>query len=369
MGTTMKRLLILAWAAAFAFGGAYWGPSGAAHAKDMMLTAVHPNNLILIDLAARKVVREYTISGRGYPQTIVPSPDGKVAYVLTGGWGIISGIDLDTGQEVFRADMSKPVQLGKVRRVKVVSFTVSRDGKELFAFQSGMEIGRGEFIVDDETRIAVYRTDAGTMATPVRTFPAPRRISILVPSVDGKTIYGVGWDIYGFDTKTGEIVETYKMRNWGRKNYGEPDVLDFWQQHEQAEIFSTPYYAAKSEPEDFVVGLTTLDLKTREFQMHDFESIQVIIFSSVINPVKRDEAYLVYTTLAKLDLNKNEIVKRVDLDHTYYTVNVSTDGKELYVGGTMGDIAIYDTDLNKIGSIEMPGGADMSLAHVRIFQR
>ncbi len=106
MGITMKRLLLLAWAVAFAFGGAFWGPSGAAQAKDMMLTAVHPNNLILIDLSARKVVREYTIPGRGYAQTIVPSPDGKVAYVLTGGWGIISGIDLDTGKEVFRPGCS-----------------------------------------------------------------------------------------------------------------------------------------------------------------------------------------------------------------------------------------------------------------------
>ena len=189
------------------------GYSGVASAKDMMVTAIHPNNLILIDLAARKVVRNYEIPGRGYAQTINVSPDGKVAYILTGGWGIISGINLDSGKEVFRADMSKPVELGKLQRVKVVSFVVSRDGKELFAFQSPMEILPGEFKVV-ETRIAVYKTTAGTEATPVRTFPAPRRISIMATSVDGKTIYGVGWDIYGFDAKTGKTEIGRKCREF-----------------------------------------------------------------------------------------------------------------------------------------------------------
>lgn len=362
----MKMRSLIA-AAALALAGTVLGLPATAGAKDYMLTATHPNRLVLVDLEGRRVERTYTIPGRGYAQTIVPSPDGKVGYVLTGGWGIISGIDLDTGREVFRADMSRPVVGGKLRRVKAVSFIVSRDGKELYAYQVPVEIQLGEFNVED-TRIAVYRTDGGLEAEPVRTFKVPRRISTMAISDDGSRIYLVGWDIYAYDPKTGKLVDTYKMRNWGRENYSEPDVLSFWQQFEQANVFSTPYYAAKFEPEDFVVGLATLDLETGDFQMRDFESLQVIIFSSVINP-KKPEAYLVYTTLAKLDLNSYEVVKRVDLDHTYYTVNVSSDGQEVYVGGTMGDIAIYNTDLEPIGKIMMPEGADQALANVRIFQR
>ncbi|MEZ5583928.1 MAG: hypothetical protein R3F37_15380 [Candidatus Competibacteraceae bacterium] len=37
------------------------------------------------------------------------------------------------------------------------------------------------------------------------------------------------------------------------------------------------------------------------------------------------------------------MIKRIDLDHTYYAINISSDGKELYLGGTMDDIAIYDS--------------------------
>lgn len=38
------------------------------------------------------------------------------------------------------------------------------------------------------------------------------------------------------------------------------------------------------------------------------------------------------------------MVKRIDLDRTFYTVQVSSDGEELYVGGTVNEIAIYDSE-------------------------
>ncbi|MCZ7600645.1 MAG: hypothetical protein M5U09_26970 [Gammaproteobacteria bacterium] len=80
-------------------------------------------------------------------------------------------------------------------------------------------------------------------------------------------------------------------------------------------------------------------------------------------------AYGVYTQLSKIDLDKDELVKRIDLPHTYYAVNVSSDGSELYAGGTMNDIAIYDTEtLEPIGSIGLPGG-NMALSSLRIIQR
>lgn len=342
-----------------------------AAAKDYLVTGVKPDKLVLIDPAARKVERVYTIPEAAPGQiAIVPAPDGKVVYAVVNRWESISGIDLDTGKQVFRADFSTPE-----RRVKnMFAVDISKDGKELFVFQSPVRLLPGEYQVED-TYIAVYRTADGIGAKPVRTFPAPRRTVLLFFSADGSKLYALGWDITIFDPKTGKVIGTHKVRNWGRPNYSEPDVLDVWPQWEAAQVFSTPYYAVRTDksPEDpaaYKTGLLTLDLATGEFRMNDFENTSVIIFSSVINPVRRNEAYMVYTTLTKIDREQSKIVQRIALDHTYYDVNVASDGSEIYVGGTMDDIAVYRTDtLERVGTIKMPGGADQGIAALRLIRR
>lgn len=347
------------------------GWAGAADAKEFLITGAKPDLLLLIDPEARKVERSYTIPHAGPgPVTIVPSPDGKVAYAVVNRWESISGIDLDTGEEVFRADFSS----GDLRVKAMFAMDVSPDGKELFVFLSGVRLGLGEYEVQD-TYIAVYSTADGLDAKPVRTFKAPRRTAVLAFSDDGSKLYAVSWDIYAIDPKTGEIVDTLKVRNWGRENYGEPDVLDVWPQFEQASMFSTPYYVVRTDldpadPAAYKTGLVTLDLKTGDFQIEDFEDTGNVIFSSVVNPVRRNEVYMVYTTLTKMDRETHEVVKRIDLDHTYYAVNVSGDGREIYIGGTMDDIAVYSTDtLERIGTIKIPGGTDMALASLRVVNR
>jgi len=96
----------------------------------------------------------------------------------------------------------------------------------------------------------------------------------------------------------------------------------------------------------------------------------VVIFSSVVNPVRRNEAYSVYSTLSKNDIVADKLIKRITLPHTYYTANVSSDGREVYLGGTMDDIAVYDSaTLKRIGEIKMPGGADQSITWVRVIHR
>lgn len=364
----MYRLAAAAFLAAF-IAAPNW-ISGAA-AKEYILTATKPDKLVMVDAAARKVAKTYTVpNATPGVLTITPSPDGKIAYVLVNRWESISGIDLDTGQEVFRADFSS----GDIRTKGMFGMTISPDGKEIFIFQSPVRLLPGEFQVMD-TRIAVYNTGDGIGAKPVRTFPAPRRTAILTISDDGTKLYAVNWDITIMDPQDGKVLGTHKVRNWGRENHSEPDVLDVWPQWEQASVFSTPYYAVRTDvamdhPEAFQTGMLTLDLKSGEFVMENFEPTAAIIFSTVVNPVRRNEVYGVYTTLSKIDIAEDKLVNRIDLDHTYYTINVSGDGKEIYVGGTMDDISVYDSEtLEKIGRIDMPGGADQALASMRIIDR
>ena len=152
-------------------------------------------------------------------------------------------------------------------------------------------------------------------------------------------------------------------------------MLDVWPQWEATGIFSTLYYTVRTDlsaddPAAYKTGLATLDLETDEFKLLDFEDTSALIFLSVINPKRPDKAYGVYTTLSKIDRKQGKVLDRIDLDHTYYAINIASDGNELYVGGTMNDIGVYDTKtFKKLGQIDMPDGRDQALASLRLIQR
>lgn len=344
--------------------------AGRAATKDYILTVTKPNALIVADAAARKVVKTIDIPGRGSPGAVVPSPDGRIAYVLTNGWESIAGIDLDSGRQVFRADFPEP----GVRIKGVFGFTISPDGSELFVVQSQTRLGLGEYQVLDG-RIAVYRTGDGVGARPVRLLPVPRRTVLLLMARDGSKLYAVSWNIHVIDPRSGRELDVLTVADWGRKDFSPPDVFGVWQQFEQAQVFVNPYFTTRtdldpSNPAAYRTGLLTLDLATGAMEMKEFENSEAILFSSVINPVRRNEAYSVYTQLSKTDLGTSTLVKRVPLEHTYYTINVSSDGREIYVGGTMSDIGVYSSDtLEKIGVIEIPSGNDMGTAWLRVVRR
>ena len=342
-----------------------------AHGKEFLLTGIKPDKLVLVDAKARKIERIYTIPNAAPGQTtITASPDGKVAYAVVNRWESISGIDLDTGEQVFRADLSTP----EVRVKIMFGMDISPDGKELAVYESPVRLGVDAYEVLP-SRISIYETSAGLNAKPVRQFEVPRQITVLAYAKDGKTIYGMGRSLYGFDSRDGKIKVEHKTQKWDRPNFYPPDILDVWHQFEQAGVFSTPYYTARSDmdlanPEAWWTGMLTLDLASGAFDLKEVANLDVFYFSTVVNPVRRNEAYGVYLTLAKLDVAAGKRLQSVDLDHAYYDVNVSGDGSELYLGGTMGDIAVYSSEtLEKLGAIHLPGAANMALSNLRVIDR
>lgn len=347
------------------------GAGGTAEAKDYLLTGVKPDKLVLIDAAAREVERVYDIPEAGPgPVTITPSPDGKIAYVLANRWESVSGIDLDSGEQVFRADLS-----GGEERVKAMfGMDVSPDGSRLAVYESPVRLDLGEYEVLP-TRISFYDTAAGVGAKRLRSIPAPRQVTILMYSTDGTKLYGMGRALYVIDPATGDIITEHKTQAWERENFYPPDILDVWSQWEQAATFSTPYYTARSDmdladPAAYWTGVLTLDLESGAFKINEVENTDIFYFSSVVSPTNPNLVYGVYNNLAKLDVAEGKSLGRADLDHSYYAINVSSDGKELYIGGTMSDVAVYDAEsLEKLGQIEMPGGNNMGIAALRVIQR
>ena len=354
----------------FALGASVAIPQHAS-AKEYLLVGAKPNSLFLIDTQARKVARQYQIPKDGPPFSIVVSPDNRIAYVLTGHSAAVSGIDLDSGKEVFRAELSLPQELTR----SIGGMALSRDGKELFVEESVTRLLKNEYQVQP-CRVAVYRTDAGLDAKPARSFKTPRRVAALLPSTDGKILYALGWDLYAFDLVNGKLLKTQKFFHWDRPNSSPPDLLNFWPLYERSEIYAAPYFYTRTDlpadnPAASKTGVLLFNLRTGKLDVVDFENTSAAIFSTVVNPKNTSQVMGVYTTLSRIDVGSNpKLDGRITLDHSYYAINISDDGSECYLGGTMSDIAVYSTaGMKKLADIPLAGGGDMGLSMMRVIHR
>jgi quinohemoprotein amine dehydrogenase beta subunit len=293
----------------------------------------------------------------------VPSPDGRIAYVLVNRMESIVGVDLRSGKVVFRADLSEPGE-----RVKdFFALAVTPDGKELIAYELPTLLKLNEYQVE-EPRFAVFRTDGGVKATAVRRFAAPRRIHMLLMRPDGKSFYALGFDLYQYDVKTGTLLGTRGILHWEMPGHSPADLLSLWPVTEPSGVFTSSLYS-----EDHVDGnavmktaLMSLDLASGALDFHDFEPLVTPIGSTVLSP-DRKTAYGVYSTLSRIDVVTHTLTKRVPLDHTFYAINLSSDGKEVYVGGAMCDVGIYDAaTLEKKTILKLPDCADQAVASLRV---
>ena len=357
----MRRTLIATAACAAALAAA------PADARDLLVTIAKPGNLYVFDAGKRELLKDCPLGVDMNPAVIKMSPDGRIAYVLVNRWQDVIGVDIETCERVFYAAQSEET----IRRRSIGSLAVSPDGSEIYTVRNPVRVLSDRYYVM-EPEFAVFRADAGIEATPVRMFPAPRRSTIMAAGASGE-VYIAGHDIYAVDPRTGEVSVKIPNATWDRPKYSPPDVLAFWPVGSQNDEFMLMYTAAvfateaREEIADFVWGFSSVDLETGETHIQDFASLEVLMFTGVRDPNAPNLLYGVYTQLSKHDIEKRELIKRVDLPHTYYVVNISTDGKELYVGGTNDDIGVYDAEtLERIGEMRVPSGGDMGTATVQI---
>ncbi|MCE8035131.1 quinohemoprotein amine dehydrogenase subunit beta [Halomonas sp. MCCC 1A11057] len=360
--SVMKRLhLPLAGLLALAVQPLMVAAAEAEEAREYLVTMARPNQLHVIDPEAREVVRSCDVAGAFGSGTLQLSPDERIAYVLHNRWEDVVGIDLTNCEEVFRARQSE----GDVRAKALASLAVSPDGSRLYTVQDRVRLQRDRYEVL-EPQLAVYDTSAGLDAKPLATFPAPRQVTTMGAAADGY-LYLAGADIYRVDPENGDTEVAIANRNWDRPGFSPPDSLAMWSIGEVTDEFVRPYTVAEhpgEENEAWHWGISRIDLTTGETENKEIAPFEFIIFSMVSDPRERDVFYGVYTQLSKLDARTREIVRVIDLDHTYYVINTSYDGSRIYVGGASSDIAIYDDDFNDLGRIRLPG--DMSTATLKV---
>ncbi|MGO9991431.1 MAG: quinohemoprotein amine dehydrogenase subunit beta [Steroidobacteraceae bacterium] len=352
-----------AWATCAALAVFSFATSRAA-AGDLIITGAKPDRLFIIDAPTRSVRSEIRIPGANdFVSVILISPDQKLAYVLVDRMERVVGIDLATGAEFFRADLSTPDE-----RIKsFFSLALTPDGKELIVYELPTKLLSSEYVIE-EPRFAVFRTDAGMLAKPVRSFPAPRRVHMLLMRPSGQSFYAVGFDLFEYDVKTGKLLGTRGIQKWALADHSQPDLLAFWPVTEPSGVWTSPVYSELKKGSESVpmTALMSLDVKSGALAFADFEPLSALIFSTVLSP-DRKHAYGVYTSLSSIDVEGHRLEKRVPLDHTFYDINLSSDGREIFIGGTECDVGFYDAKtLDKKAILKLPGCADQSVSTLRV---
>lgn len=356
-------------------GLAGYSPEGLANGpalekgQEYMVVANYPNNLHVLDLATDQLYKSCDMPDAFGPGAIQMAPDRQTAYVLNNHYEDIYGVNLNTCEVVFHAAMS---QAPNERTKSIFAFAISPDGDEIYAVQNPTLLNRDHYRVQ-QPRLAVYKADAGLDAKPVRTFAAPRQVTVMQTGSDG-SLYMAGADIYKVDVQTGERITAIKSRNWTRPNYAAPDVLSVWPIQTATRDFTMLYTTAKFQDEtrnpdtaDWLWGYMNVNLDSGETETVDFGPITEVYFSGTRSPKDPNLMFSVLNRLAKYDISKQELIKAAELDHSYYCIAFNHKGSKVYLGGTFNDVAIYDADsLEKLGSIELPGG-DMAISTAQVF--
>jgi hypothetical protein len=184
----------------------------------------------------------------------------------------------------------------------------------------------------------------------------------------GKSFYAIGFDLYEYETATGKLIGTRGIQKWELPAHSQPDLLAFWPVTEPTGVFTSPVISETTGGPTTALktGMMALDVRSGALEFSDFEDTSALIFSTVLAP-DRKFAYGVYSTLTKVDMTNHTLAKRVPVDHTFYSINVATDGGEIYIAGAMCDVGFYDpVSLDKRANLTLPGCGDQSLASLRV---
>ena len=345
------------------------GVDGPLPKGDYLLTVSRPGaTLNIVDVTSDTLVRQCDLGVGPGSGTLVPSPDGKIAYVLANHFSDVYGVELDTCEVVFSTQQSAD----GVRVKSMASVALSPDGKRLYTHQNRVRLHRDHYELLD-TVIAEFDTAGGVNTRATRTFPAPRQITILDRLESGELLLG-GQDVYLMDHETGDYSVLMKSLNPEDPDFGPRDVLTVWPlssiNNEFIRLYSTVRWT--DEPGDmdaaeFVWGYESVDLKTGEAASTIFGPLEVALFSGARRPGHPNEMYGVLNFLKAYDISTQTELRSIPVEHSYYTLNFTRDGKKLYLLGADADIGVFDPEsLEQLAVIPLPG--DGSLANSAVIQ-
>lgn len=309
-----------AWFALLALVACLWAGAASAQPRDrfyhlgyqMIQVVDGPTDAIVADIPLKGFVREVDLSA-----------DRRFLYVAASRH-LIHKLDLETHEIVSTIDLN-----GDGWERFMYGFALDPDGKTAWGALMSRSTRGGEPVIGKPV-VAQFDLADGRI---LRSVEVPWGVGHLV-RVKGGRLYAVGQDLYKIDTNGAEprIVETLPMFDKGM------NVLPFWEYPwENGDRFIAAYYTPTA------MGLLVIDQNSGAVSEQLFKGDPVMAYSVIVAPDGKT-GYAVMDDINVLDMNKRVVKTSVPLaEGTSYGVNISSDGRKLYVGAGGSTITVYDT--------------------------
>lgn len=301
-----------------ALGALAWAGAAGAHDRfyylgyEMVQVVDGDTDTIVADIPVKGFVRDVDLSA-----------DRKFLYV-SASRHLIHKVDLATNKVVASVDLNSD---GWERFL--YGFAVDPDGKTAWGSLLSRSAKDGEPVIGKPV-VAQFDLGSGKI---LRSVEVPWGVGHLIEAKDGRTVYAIGQDLYKIDTTAAEpkIAQTVPLFDKGM------NLLPFWDYPwENGDLSVATYYTPKA------MGLLMIDQKSGDIRTLEFKGDPAMVYSVILTP-DRKRAYGVMDDLNVFDLDKRTVVRSVPLvEGTSYGVNISSDGKKLYVGAGGSTLTVYD---------------------------
>jgi len=265
---------------------------------------------------------------KGATREVGLTADRKFLYVAANR-RLVHKVDLAENRVVGTVDLSND---GWDRLM--FGFVLDPDGKTAYGALMSRRTNNGEAVVGKPV-VAQFDLATGKL---LRSVEVPWGVAHLVSVKGGKTIYAFGQDIYKIDTTGSELKLAETVPMFDKKM----NILPFWDYaFDNGGVASMNYYTPDA------MGLLLLDQETGDLQDVLLKGEPAMAYSVILSP-DRKKAYGVMDDLTVIDLAKKTYTASVPIkEGTCYGVNVSADGRKIYVGGGGSTLTIFDAQTLK----------------------
>lgn len=259
----------------------------------------------------------------GFLRESVISADQKSLYV-TASRHVIQRVSLSDNKVVSKVDVN-----GDGWQRFIFGFALAADEKSAYVGLFSRRTDGGEVIIGAPV-VAQISLESGTI---LRSIEVPFGVARLMLVKEGRSIYAMGKDLYEIDVSGPQlkVVSTFPMfeKQW--------NFLPFWEYAAESGGLSVMNYYTPER-----MGLLMVETRTGELTDIPLAGDPVLAYSVILSP-DRKKAYAVMDDLSVIDMTKKGYGPAVPIgEGTSYAVNVSSDGKKIYVGGGGSTVTVFD---------------------------
>jgi hypothetical protein len=316
---------------------------------------------------------------------LMPAPDGRTAYLLTGGREVVSVVDLKDAKVLKSWSLSETFggaeEGPKIARARFYGLALDKSGKRLLGHvltsrrTTSSDLPENAYKLDrlvlDRPYLALLDAQTGkrlatisdapwatSFVSPMEDPQHPDRFLVISPDVDiidlGKLPKGKAPVRAAYKDL---LVKHVPLREPQNNGEGTVTILVEWFHSEISRgLGSMPFYGLDPVVGRDRVGVVTVDMVSGAIDPIETgpPSGQQYAFSTVVSP-DRKKAYAIFNQLQEVDLEKRRLGRVENLPYTYYAGNMSPDGSKLYLYSGGARLAIVDPATMKITrEVELP---------------